>query len=78
MTGVTVHGILYSKRQLEDIPWKEDAPVEVAIYRYPTLQLIPDPSAGPPVTWAGGVNEDSNARAAQEVGQRRGGKTFSL
>ena len=54
--GPVIHGNIYSKHQFGDEPWPGDNITEgqymkIELYDSPTLSNIPDPSAGPPVSW---------------------------
>jgi hypothetical protein len=50
--GAVIHGNVFSKHQFGDEPWPATTYVKIELYNAPTNNHIPDPSAGPPVSWS--------------------------
>jgi hypothetical protein len=50
--GPVIHGNVFTKHQFGDEPWPNTQYVKIELYANPTLSNIPDPSAGPAVSWS--------------------------
>jgi hypothetical protein len=77
--GPVIHGNVFSKHQFGDEPWPETTYMKIELYANPTLSNVPDPSAGPAVSWsplpcvAGGQQSFYSRRDAGYCGDPRNG-----
>jgi hypothetical protein len=50
--GAVIHGNVFTKHQFGEEPWPENSYIKIELYNNPTVNHIPDPSAGTPVSYS--------------------------
>ena len=77
--GAVIHGNVFTKHQFGEEPWPENSYIKIELYDNPTINHIPDASAGTPVSWtplpcvAGGQDKYSPGYDAARCGDPRWG-----
>jgi hypothetical protein len=50
--GAVIHGNVFTKHQFGEEPWPATSYIKIELYDNPTVNHIPDPTAGTPVAWS--------------------------